>query len=202
MDVRRLKRDIVFRQQLKDMDFTFHSTWGLFSPRAVDEGTRLLIEQLEVSLDDRCLDLGCGYGPIGVVMGRLARNGEVYMVDRDFVAIEYATKNVKANGLRNCHVQLGNGFDGLATGKFNVVAANLPAKVGKELLYILLNDAKRRLVLNGTLYLVTVSGLRVFIERVCTEIFGNYEKLKQSRHYTVARAVKSRRKDRHEYEQG
>ena len=200
MDVRKLKRDIVFRPQLRDMDFTFHSTWGLFSPRAVDEGTRLLIDQLEVSPDDRCLDLGCGYGPIGVVMGRLAKNGEIYMVDRDFLAIEYATKNVKANGLKNCHVQLGNGFDGLDTGKFNVVASNLPAKVGKELLYILLNDAKRRLVLNGSLYLVTVSGLRGFIERVCLEIFGNYEKLKQSRHYTVARAVKSRRHLRHENE--
>ena len=198
MDVRKLKRDIVFRPRLREMDFTFHSTWGLFSPRAVDEGTGLLIEQLEVSLDDRCLDLGCGYGPIGVVMGRLARNGEVYLVDRDFLAVEYAAKNVKANGLSNCQVQLGNGFDGLDTGKFNVVAANLPAKVGKELLYILLSDAKRRLVLDGSLYLVTVSGLRNFIERVCGEIFGNYEKLKQSKHYTVARAVKSRRNRRHE----
>ncbi len=202
MDVRKLKREIVFRTQLRSMDFTFHSTWGLFSPRAVDEGSRLLIEQLEVSPQDRCLDLGCGYGPIGVAMGRLARNGEVYMVDRDFVAVEYATKNAKANGLSNCQVRLGNGFEGLATGKFNVVAANLPAKVGKELLYILLSDAKRRLVLDGTLYLVSLSGLRMFIKRACEEIFGNYEKLKQGRHYTVAKAVKRRRKDRHENQGG
>ncbi len=202
MDVRKLKREIVFKTQLRDMDFTFHSTWGLFSPRAVDEGSRLLIEQLEVSPDDRCLDLGCGYGPIGVAMGRLAKNGQVYMVDRDFVAVEYAAKNAKANGLRNCQVQLGNGFEGLATAKFNVVAANLPAQVGKELLYILLSDAKRRLVLGGTLYLVSLSGLRLFIKRTCEEIFGNYEKLKQGRHYTVAKAVKSRRRNRHENEDG
>ena len=97
---------------------------------------------------------------------------------------------------------MGNGFEGLATGKFNVVAANLPAKVGKELLYILLSDAKRRLVLDGTLYFVSLSGLRMFIKRVCEEIFGNYEKLKQGRHYTVAKAVKSRRKDRHEDDGG
>ena len=202
MDVRKLKRDIVFRQRLRGMDFRFHSTWGLFSPRAVDEGSRLLIEQLEIGPEDSCLDLGCGYGPIGLAMGRLARKGEVYMVDRDFVAVEYATKNVKANGLGNCQVRLGNGFEGLATGKFNVVAANLPAKVGKELLYILLSDARRRLLSGGALYLVSVSGLRVFIKRVCEEIFGNYEKLKQGRHYTVAKAVKRRRKEWHENEGG
>ena len=202
MDVRKLKRDIVFRQRLRGMDFTFHSTWGLFSPRAVDEGSRLLIEQLEIEADDICLDLGCGYGPIGVAMGRLADKGKVYMVDRDFVAVEYATKNAKVNGLSNCRAVLGNGFDGLEAGKFNVVAANLPAKVGKELLYILLSDAKRRLVSGGAMYLVSVSGLRAFIKRACEEIFGNYAKLKQGRHYTLAKALKSRRKDRHEKEDG
>ncbi|MCK4849975.1 MAG: methyltransferase [Phycisphaerae bacterium] len=202
MDVRKLKRDIVFRQRLRGMDFAFHSTWGLFSPRGVDEGSRLLIEQLEVGPEDICLDLGCGYGPIGMAMGRLANKGKVYLVDRDFVAVEYAGKNVKVNRLSNCQVRLGNGFEGLATGKFNVVAANLPAKVGKELLYILLSDAKRRLVSGGALYLVSVSGLRAFIKRACEEIFGNYEKLKQGRHYTVAKAVKSRRKDRHENQGG
>ncbi len=133
MDVKKLKRDIVFREQLRGMDFVFHSTWGLFSPRRVDEGSRLLIEELEVGAEDRCLDLGCGYGSIGVVMGRLANKGKVYMVDRDFVAVEYATKNAKVNRLSNCQARLGNGFEGLDVGKFNVVAANLPAKVGKEL---------------------------------------------------------------------
>lgn len=194
MDVKKLKKGIVFRQELRGMDFVFNSTWGLFSPRAVDEGSRLLIEQLEVRAEDICLDLGCGYGPIGLAMGRLAKDGKVYMVDRDFVAVDYASKNIKANGLKNCQARLGNGFDGLDETKFNVIAANLPAKVGKELLYILLNDAKRRMLADGQMYMVTVSGLRNFIKRVSEEIFGNYEKLRQGKHYTVARVQKKRRK--------
>ena len=199
MDVRKLKKDIVFSQRLRGMDFVFHSTWGLFSPRSVDDGSRLLIERLEVEPEDMCLDLGCGYGSIGIAMGRLASKGKVYMVDRDFVAVEYAAKNVKVNRLKNCEVRLGNGFDGLTETKFDVVAANLPAKVGKELLYILLNDAKRRMSSGGKLYLVTVSGLREFIKRMCEEIFGNYTKLKQGRHHTVAKAIKVKmRKDFYE----
>ena len=51
MDAKKIKREIVFTQKLRDMDFTFHSTWGLFSPRAVDEGSRLLIEELEVGAE-------------------------------------------------------------------------------------------------------------------------------------------------------
>ena len=78
MDVRKLKKDIVFSERLGGMDFTFHSTWGLFSPRGVDEGSRLLIEQLEIEPEDNCLDLGCGYGPIGLAMGRLASNGQPF----------------------------------------------------------------------------------------------------------------------------
>ena len=199
MEIRDLKRDIVFTQQLRGMDFKFHSTWGLFSPRAVDEGSRLLIEHLQVESDDICLDLGCGYGPIGLAMARLASAGKVYMVDRDFLAVEYAKKNAQINRLANCQVRLGNGFDGLTETKFNVVAANLPAKVGKEHLSILLNDAKRRLLSEGRLYVVTVTGLRNFIKRMCEEVFGNYTKLKQGKHYTVAKAVKTRRnRSRHE----
>ena len=194
MDIRRLKKDIVFKQRLREMDFTFHSTWGLFSPRSVDEGSRLLIERLEVESTDVCLDLGCGYGAIGLVMGRLASKGKVYMVDRDFVAVEYAAKNIQANRLRNCDVRLANGFDDLAGLRFDVVAANLPAKVGKELLTILLSDAKRRLRRGGKIYLVTVSGLRIFIKRMCEETFGNYVKLKQGKHHTVAKATKVRAK--------
>ncbi|MDP6174812.1 MAG: methyltransferase, partial [Rhodospirillales bacterium] len=83
MEIKDLKRDIVFSEQLRGMDFKFHSTWGMFSPRAVDQGSRLLIEQLQVEPGDTCLDLGCGYGPIGLAMARLASDGKVYMVDRD-----------------------------------------------------------------------------------------------------------------------
>lgn len=193
MDAKKLKEDIVFTERIREMDFKFHSTWGMFSPRAVDEGSRLLIEQLEIQPTDTCLDLGCGYGPIGLTMAKLASQGQVYMVDRDFVAIEYARKNARLNRLSNCQIRLGNGFDGLDETKFDVVAANLPAKAGKELLYIILTDALRRLRSNGQLYLVTISGLRAFIKRMCEEVFGNYTKLKQGRHYTVAKAVKTRR---------
>jgi MscS family membrane protein len=63
-----LREDIVFGAELRGRSLVFHSTWGLFSPREIDEGTRLLLERVEVGVAADCLDLGCGYGPIGITL--------------------------------------------------------------------------------------------------------------------------------------
>ena len=185
-----LKKDIVFHQTLRNTEFAFHTTWGLFSPKKIDAGTHLLIRTMEIQETDDCLDLGCGYGAIGIVMAKYALKGTVHLVDKDYVAIEYAQKNMAINGLLNCTVLLSNGFSEIRKKKFTVIAANLPANVGKEMLTILLSDARSHLFAGGRLYLVTISGLKHFIKRNLLSIFGNYKKLKQSGSYTVSYAEK------------
>ncbi|MCZ6675891.1 MAG: methyltransferase [Candidatus Poribacteria bacterium] len=191
MNLKALKRDTVFDERLRGSNLALHTTWGLFSPKSIDEGTRLLINQLEVNEGDSCLDLGCGYGAIGMVMGKLSKTGKVYLVDKDFVAVEYAQKNVERNRIQNCEVLLSNAFSHLPNVKFDVIASNLPANAGKELLSIILLEARAHLKLNGRFYVVTISGLREFIKRNFREVFGNYRKVKQGRNHTVALAVKN-----------
>lgn len=184
-----LRRDIHLTAELGGRPLTLHSTWGLFSPREIDEGTRLLLDHLEVAPGNDCLDLGCGYGPIGLALATLAPQGQTLMVDKDFIAVEYANRNARLNTLSNAVAQLSNGFAQIAPERrFDVVASNVPAKVGKELLAILLHDAHARLRPGGRLYLVTINGLRQYMKRNLTEVFGNYDKLKQGAHYTVALA--------------
>lgn len=181
--------EITFNATLCGYDLAFQTTWGLFSPKIIDAGTRLLTEYMEIERNDTCLDLGCGYGAIGIAMAKCASNAEVYMVDKDFMAIEYAKHNTKLNNLQNCHVQLSNGFSHLPDIQFDVIASNLPANVGKELLQIFFYDAKRHLKPNGRIYVVTISGLREFIKRHFLEVFGNYCKIKQRKTHTVAMAT-------------
>lgn len=191
MDIGKLKEDIVFQDNVCGFDLTFHSTWGLFSPREIDAGSRLLLEYIQINKDDICLDLGCGYGAIGLVMAKIAQYGKVYMIDKDFVAIEFARKNAQINNLNNCEFILSNAFSNVPEDlKFDVIASNLPANVGKEMLYIILTDAKRHLKNGGKFYIVTIAGLREFIKRNFVNIFKNYDKLKQGREYTVHLAVK------------
>ncbi len=190
--LQRIREDIVFSETLCDVPLRFHTTWGLFSPREIDEGTRLLLQHMEVRPDDDCFDLGCGYGPIGMVMAKRAPQGATLLVDKDFMAIEYANKNIQANGIGNAQAMLSNGFAHIGDRRFDLVASNVPAKVGKEMLAIMLNDAYTHLRPGGRIYVVTITGLRRLFERSLKEIFGNYDKVKQGKTYTVASAVKSR----------
>ena len=190
MAVASFSSEVNFHAELCGQSLTFSATWGLFSPKAIDAGTQLLLENMEIHEGDTCLDLGCGYGAIGITLAKCARTATIYMVDKDFVAIDYARKNVEQNRLQNCHVFLSNGFSDLSDIQFDLIAANLPANVGKELLQIFLSDAKQSLKPNGRIYVVTISGLRAFIKRRFIETFGNYRKLKQRHTYTVAVATR------------
>jgi len=184
--LRELKADIRFADVLAGERLEFVTTWGLFSPRRIDDGTRLLLDHAEIQPADRCLDLGCGYGPIGLTFARKAYQGHCTLVDKDFVAVEYSRRNAELNGLANVDCLLSNGFAQIADRRFDVIASNLPAKVGRELLYTYLLDAWDQLNPGGRLYVVTITGLRRFIEKGFKEVFGNYDKLKQGRDYTVA----------------
>ena len=186
----KLRQDIVFNETLCGQPMTFQTTWGVFSPREIDEGSRLLLEEMQINPSDDCLDLGCGYGPIGMTMARLAPQGQTLLVDKDFVAVDYANINIKQNGIPNAEAILSNGFSAIGKRKFDVIASNIPAKVGNEMLTLFLYDALNHLNPGGRLYVVTINGLRQYIKRNFNEVFGNYDKLKQGKTYTVAVAVK------------
>ena len=185
------RQDITFSETLADTTLKYNSTWGIFSPREIDSGTHLLMKYIKISADDDCFDLGCGYGPIGLTMAKLAHNGNTLLVDKDFMAVEYSNKNAKNNNIANAKAMLSNGFQHIDSNlKFNVIASNVPAKVGKEMMSLMLHDAHQHLKNNGKLYLVTVNGLRQYMKRNLKEIFGNYKKVKQGKTYTVHLAYK------------
>ncbi|MET0013830.1 MAG: methyltransferase [Sedimenticola sp.] len=182
----RLRQDIVFTESVRDQQLTYHTTWGLFSPKNVDEGSRLLLDHLEIDETDDTLDLGCGYGPLGLTMARLAPKGTSVLVDKDFVAVEYSRKNAHLNNIENTEIFLSNGFDQVGDRQFDLIVSNLPAKTGKELYYLYFYDALVRMRPGARFYVVTISGLRKFVQKAFMEVFGNYKKLKQGKTYTVA----------------
>jgi 16S rRNA G1207 methylase RsmC len=112
-------------------------------------------------------------------------------VDKDFMAVEYANLNARLNHIANARAMLSNAFQHLDERRFDLVASNVPAKVGKEMLAIMLNDAHAHLRPGGRIWVVTITGLRRLFERSLEDIFGNYEKVKQGKTYTVASAVKT-----------
>lgn len=186
----KLRQEINFSDKLKGKQLHFKTTWGLFSPKAIDEGTRLLLEHLEIRPDDRAIDLGCGYGPLGLTIASLAPQGSALMVDKDFVAVEYANRNAELNRIPNAKAMLSDGLKHIGKERFTLAVTNLPAKTSNEHYYLFFQDIYEHLEPGGRVYVVVISGLRNFIKRSFTEVFGNHKKIKQGKRYTVAMAVK------------
>ncbi len=175
---------------LPDRAFTLLSTWGLFSPKAPDSGSLLLLQEIPEQKESAILDLGCGYGLLGLTLALRHPNTQVTLVDKDFVAVRYTQKNIANLRLNNAQCYLSNGLEDIAEQRFSLVVSNLPAKVNNEMFYIFFEDIKKQLLPEGRLIVVTITGLREFIKRVFKEVFGNYEKLKQRPDYTVSLAIK------------
>lgn len=182
------RADRVIRVALGDRGFVFASTWGLFSPTEIDAGTRLLLETLDPAPDDDCLDLGCGYGPIGCYLAWRAPQGRTLMVDRDFVAVEYAARNVALNGLANAEACLSNGLAQVGERRFDLIASNLPAKVGRELYRIFVEDAWSHLRPGGRFYAVMIRQLWPALQREVERVGGQAEKLREGPRHVVLRA--------------
>ena len=125
-----------------------------------------------------------------MVCAKKAPQGTSVLLDKDFVAVDYARKNCGINKLNNTEIFLSNGFSAVGNRKFDIILSNLPAKVSKEQHYLYLYDAFEHLEVGGRFYVVTINGLRDFISRTFKEVFGNYSKLKQGKVYTVAMAEK------------
>ena len=190
-DIINLKKNIEIVVNLLDNELTLHTRWGVFSPRSIDEGTLLLMKHIEVDVNDVCLDLGCGYGPIGLALAKHCTKGEVHMIDKDFVAIELANNNAKLNNLSNAKAYFSDAFLQVPNEvKFDQVISNLPAKVGREQLSIILYDAFDALKPGGKITVVTIKGLKDFIKNNFKSVFGNYKKLKQGQKYIVSQAIK------------
>ncbi len=185
-----IRQDQCLQTLQKGHSLTLKTTWGLFSPRAIDAGSQMLLDYLDINPDDDCLDLGCGYGILGLSMAKSAPQGKTVLVDKDFVAVKYSEMNRQLNQINNAECFLSNGFEQIPPQQFDLIVSNIPAKVGKEMLYIYMFDALEYLKPGGSFYIVTITGLRQFFKRGFQEVFGHYQKIKQGKTYTVARAIK------------
>ncbi len=132
--------------------FTFYTDNGVFSKKGLDFGTRTLLETIETEqIHGRVLDFGCGYGPIGIYIAHKT-NAEVHMIDVNRRSLELARKNVSTNHV-NVQIYESNFYENV-NGMFDFIISNPPIRVGKKMLYEILEHAKRYLKQDGELWIV------------------------------------------------
>ncbi|MBP2016906.1 16S rRNA (guanine1207-N2)-methyltransferase [Symbiobacterium terraclitae] len=175
-----------FDATLRGMTFRFVTDAGVFSRDRVDFGSLLLIEAMQIGAADTVLDLGCGYGPIGMVAARLAPQGYIYMVDVNERAVELARRNLAANGITNAEVRLGDGLAAVQGIAFDAILTNPPIRAGKATVYRLLEEAHAALKPGGSLWVViqTKQGAPS-MKRKLAELFGNVTDVDRKAGYHV-----------------
>lgn len=137
---------------IKDQSFRFITDCGVFSRKGLDFGTRTLLETIPIqSIKGNVLDFGCGYGPIGIY---IARNTDalVHMIDINRRSLKLARRNVDLNHV-NAKIYESNIYSKV-TEKFDYIISNPPIRVGNDILYKILLDAKNYLNENGELWIV------------------------------------------------
>jgi 16S rRNA (guanine1207-N2)-methyltransferase len=137
----------------------------VFSTQWIDDGTRLLLDHLPESAPGRFLDLGCGYGALGLPVARLHPEAEALLVDRDLLAVKWSMANVIRNGLKNVHCLGSLGFDGIdPRHKFDWILCNVPARIGAPFMRMLLEGGNARLTDRGELRMVVIRDLLPLLE--------------------------------------
>ena len=133
-------------------EFKFHTSSSVFSKNKVDNGTSLLIKEGKILDKSRILDLGCGYGPVGVVMSKIHPDSEVVMSDVNDRALSLSRRNLKLNGCK-AEVISSNLYEKLS-GKFDVILSNPPQHAGKKVCFEIIIRAPDYLNTGGNLQLV------------------------------------------------
>jgi len=153
-----------FKTRFLGQEFSFKTDNGVFSKGELDFGTKLLIDTvLKEDIKGDCLDLGCGYGVIGIVLSKI-KNLNFDMIDINHRAIHLSKMNIKDNNVL-ANVFASDGFLDVNK-KYNYIISNPPIRVGKSKLYELIKDCKNYLKENGTIYLVIrkEQGVKSFIK--------------------------------------
>lgn len=137
---------------IKEKEFKFITDNGVFSKKGLDFGTRSLLETIELDkMNGKVLDIGCGYGPIGIYLAQ-KKELEVHMIDINRRSLELARKNVDLNHV-NVTIYESDAYSNVSC-KFDYIVSNPPIRVGKKILYEILFGAKDYLKKNGELWIV------------------------------------------------
>ena len=128
---------------------------GLFSPRAIDEGTLAMLRRISFTPDDKVLDLGCGYGVVGVFAAKLIGPARVWLLDNDTAAVAQATANLALNQVEGAACVVSDGFADFAQSGFTKIICNPPYHADFSVPRRMIEKDFNRLVIGGALWMVT-----------------------------------------------
>jgi 16S rRNA (guanine1207-N2)-methyltransferase len=166
-------KTVAFRAGQKSL--VFRTSQELFSSHDIDVGTRFLLRTItEASYPgfQRILDVGCGYGALGLTLKSLHPDSTAQLVDRDALAVAYSLQNAELNGLGGMEIYGSLGYDDVSGNNFDLIISNIPGKAGETVIAYLLREAQFYLKPGGVVVVVVVAPLEEMVTKILAETPG------------------------------
>lgn len=184
--------------QLKDWDFTllgnklkFQTDSGVFSRNTVDFGSRTLIDAVDYNnlVSGPILDLGCGYGPIGLSIAKKYPDKKITMSDVNLRAIELVKKNANLNSINNVEVLESSVYEKISD-SYAAILTNPPIRAGKEIVMSMVKEGKNHLLKDGSIWVVIQKKQGApSVKKAMEEIYGNVEIVTKNKGYYILKSV-------------
>lgn len=168
--------------------FTFLTDSGVFSKKMVDYGSQVLLNTLDFEKGKTLLDLGCGYGPLGISLAKV-QGVKPTMVDINNRAIDLAKQNAQKNGVE-ADIFQSNIYEKV-NGTFDYIISNPPIRAGKQVVHTIISESINYLKVGGNLTIVIQKKQGAPSAKAkMEEVFGNVEILKRVKGYYILRSEK------------
>lgn len=175
------KKTLTFNHQDKILQFKVSQE--LFSSFEVDAGSRFLLRSLAhlpMTAVHKVLDVGCGYGALGLTLKALNPQRQVHLVDRDALAVDFTQQNAALNKLQNVSVYGSLGYDAVTERDFDLIISNIPGKAGEQVITHFVQGTRPYLAQNGQVAIVVVTPLVSLVEAVLAEMVDTAVTYKES----------------------
>lgn len=175
---------------LLGQSFTFLTDSGVFSKKMVDYGSQVLLSTLDFEKGKTLLDLGCGYGPLGISLAKV-QGVKPTMVDVNNRAIDLAKQNAQKNGVEADIFQ--SDIYEKVNGTFDYIISNPPIRAGKQVVHTIISESINYLKVGGNLTIVIQKKQGAPSAKAkMEEVFGNVEILKRDKGYYILRSEKTK----------
>lgn len=140
---------------VKGIDLKFNTANEVFSPQNIDKGTLAMLSIVDIRNDDLVLDLGCGYGIVGILSAKIVGATNVVMTDIDERAVMLTRENIALNDVEGIKSYQSDGFKNINEKGFTLILSNPPYHVDFSVPKEFIEKGFNRLVIGGRMYMVT-----------------------------------------------
>lgn len=174
--------------ELLGQQLTFLTDAGVFSKKMIDYGSRVLLSVLDFEAGERVLDVGCGYGPLGLTLAK-AQGVAATMLDINQRALDLAQKNAERNQI-SADIFQSNVYEKVSS-IFDHIISNPPIRAGKQVVHEVISGSYEHLTEGGDLTLVIQKKQGAPSAKSKMEtVFGNCEIVKKDKGYYILRSEK------------